>query len=69
MNQSWNLLEPFAKQNEATNKNGVVGSIGNITPIAPIPRLKNASISHSNLNGFLFIYAFLFRTYYTSFAF
>ena len=33
INQVLNLSDPFAKQYDANNKNGVVGSIGNTTPI------------------------------------
>ena len=35
INQTWNLSDPLAKQNDANNKNGVVGRIGSITPSAP----------------------------------
>ena len=35
INQVLNLSDPLAKQNDANNRNGVVGRIGKITPIAP----------------------------------
>ena len=35
VNQLLNLSDPFAKQNDAKRRNGVVGSTGKTTPILP----------------------------------
>lgn len=43
LNHLLNLAEPLAKQKEARSRNGVVGSIGIITPMAPMPKNKKPS--------------------------
>lgn len=41
LNQSLNLLDPFAKKIVANIKNGVVGNIGRIIPKIPNPKNTN----------------------------
>jgi len=48
LNQTSNLSDPFTKKKDANSKNGVVGSIGNIIPIAPSVKHINPIDTHIN---------------------
>ena len=55
VNHVWNFSEPLARQNDANNRKGVVGSTGKTTPTAPIPIAANPRIIHRIRSGFFFI--------------
>lgn len=59
LNQISNLSDPFTKKKEANSKNGVVGSIGNIIPIAPSVKHINPTDTHINFLHLFIVTPFL----------
>ena len=45
-NHLLNCSDPLAKKKDAANKNGVVGKIGNITPMTPRIKNRRAKVRH-----------------------
>lgn len=45
INQLWSLLDERAKKNDASNKNGTVGSRGNTTPTSPNAKQISPSVA------------------------
>ena len=60
VNHLWKRSEPFARQNDASSKNGVAGSTGSTTPTAPIPIERKPKSSHTIRTGFFFIFFIIF---------